>query len=417
MSRQHKTMKKTKAAIPIEREDEVSVVATHDTISSLQASDPKFREFVKLAQKYAAALSAANDLGKQVHEALMRASEGHKGDVGSKIRDLASVQLEIVTFNDAVAKSYTDDVVTPLQKNIDQDKNNLHTFAADYKKTNNSLLSQHKKAEAGTRKAGKKGPEQLQQAIQDLTTKMKEINVFRTTKLREVLSMERKRFCGLLLVLCRLSESQLESSSSIVSGIEPQLAGWQSVANDLELPQNAEQLIRETITPDRTFVSIQGEGYDEYDTPISPRPPATDNYTAAAAPPPAARPPPQAVSPPPAQMGMPGGGMGGAMAAAMAGGGGGGGGGSPSGGGGWGAAAPSQGFEQEEEAANEDDGPAMLFEARAIYDFVGEQEYELSFNAGDIVRVYQEDEDGSGWFQGEIDGVTGPFPGNYVERL
>eukprot|EP01094_Clydonella_sp_ATCC50884_P007521 TRINITY_DN16716_c0_g1_i1.p1 TRINITY_DN16716_c0_g1~~TRINITY_DN16716_c0_g1_i1.p1 ORF type:complete len:344 (-),score=139.53 TRINITY_DN16716_c0_g1_i1:19-1050(-) len=59
---------------------------------------------------------------------------------------------------------------------------------------------------------------------------------------------------------------------------------------------------------------------------------------------------------------------------------------------------------------------AGTFTARALYDYAGTHDYELKFSAGDIITVTNVDE-ATGWWTGELHGVVGPFPGNYVEAL
>eukprot|EP01088_Endostelium_zonatum_P017632 TRINITY_DN52_c0_g1_i1.p1 TRINITY_DN52_c0_g1~~TRINITY_DN52_c0_g1_i1.p1 ORF type:complete len:386 (-),score=126.90 TRINITY_DN52_c0_g1_i1:105-1262(-) len=56
------------------------------------------------------------------------------------------------------------------------------------------------------------------------------------------------------------------------------------------------------------------------------------------------------------------------------------------------------------------------FNCRALYDYAGENAGDLSFNEGDII-VVNDDSDPSGWWSGEVHGVSGFFPSNFVERL
>ena len=51
--------------------------------------------------------------------------------------------------------------------------------------------------------------------------------------------------------------------------------------------------------------------------------------------------------------------------------------------------------------------------AVALHRCVGEMEDDLSFQKGDLIRVLEENDDG--WWLGELDGVVGVFPSNYVE--
>jgi len=52
--------------------------------------------------------------------------------------------------------------------------------------------------------------------------------------------------------------------------------------------------------------------------------------------------------------------------------------------------------------------------ATALYDYAGENEDDLSFNAGDNIQVLDQS-DSSGWWKGYIDGREGFFPSNFVE--
>nr|XP_040028358.1 abl interactor 1-like isoform X3 [Gasterosteus aculeatus aculeatus] len=51
----------------------------------------------------------------------------------------------------------------------------------------------------------------------------------------------------------------------------------------------------------------------------------------------------------------------------------------------------------------------------AIYDYSKDKEDELSFNEGAIIYIIKKNDDG--WFEGVANGVTGLFPGNYVESI
>jgi len=68
---------------------------------------------------------------------------------------------------------------------------------------------------------------------------------------------------------------------------------------------------------------------------------------------------------------------------------------------------------------------AMLFEvasqppselkAKALFDYEAATPDELTFKAGDIMRI--EVKDSGGWWQAELNGKKGWIPANYVEEL
>ena len=51
----------------------------------------------------------------------------------------------------------------------------------------------------------------------------------------------------------------------------------------------------------------------------------------------------------------------------------------------------------------------------ALYDFVGQNPGDLSFNEGDKIRVTKKTASTNDWWEGEVSGVKGSFPANYVE--
>ncbi|TID19174.1 hypothetical protein CANINC_003744 [Pichia inconspicua] len=54
---------------------------------------------------------------------------------------------------------------------------------------------------------------------------------------------------------------------------------------------------------------------------------------------------------------------------------------------------------------------------RALYDYTAQAAGDLTFHAGDVIRIIQRTPDQNGWWTGELNGVQGVFPGNYVQLL
>jgi len=51
----------------------------------------------------------------------------------------------------------------------------------------------------------------------------------------------------------------------------------------------------------------------------------------------------------------------------------------------------------------------------ALYDFTGQNPGDLSFQEGQRIRVIKKTESMNDWWEGEISGVKGSFPANYVQ--
>jgi hypothetical protein len=58
---------------------------------------------------------------------------------------------------------------------------------------------------------------------------------------------------------------------------------------------------------------------------------------------------------------------------------------------------------------------ADLFLVRALYNYVGQEEDELTIQAGDVIGLVNGDN--PDWWEGELNGKIGVFPANYVERI
>ncbi|XP_072902805.1 abl interactor 2a isoform X13 [Hemitrygon akajei] len=87
---------------------------------------------------------------------------------------------------------------------------------------------------------------------------------------------------------------------------------------------------------------------------------------------------------------------------------------------------PPEDYEEEETAVVEYSDPYAeedppwapknyLEKVVAIYDYSKDKEDELSFQEGAIIYVLKKNDDG--WYEGVMNGVTGLFPGNYVESI
>lgn len=53
----------------------------------------------------------------------------------------------------------------------------------------------------------------------------------------------------------------------------------------------------------------------------------------------------------------------------------------------------------------------------ALYDYVADGDDEISISAGDKIILVQDDTDGSGWTEGELNGECGMFPTAYVRKI
>ncbi|CAI5758379.1 unnamed protein product [Candida verbasci] len=53
----------------------------------------------------------------------------------------------------------------------------------------------------------------------------------------------------------------------------------------------------------------------------------------------------------------------------------------------------------------------------ALYDYIADGDDELSIHQGDKIILIQDDTEGSGWTEGELNGIKGMFPSSYVKKI
>ena len=54
-----------------------------------------------------------------------------------------------------------------------------------------------------------------------------------------------------------------------------------------------------------------------------------------------------------------------------------------------------------------------MFLVLALYDYKADKDDELTFKENSVIYVTAKNDDG--WWEGVMNGITGLFPGNYVE--
>jgi len=242
------------------------------------------------------------------------------------------------------------DLVVALEKQSKPDVNELQTFESEYKRVRNSVRSQISKLEGDTKKAGKsKNPEVLKQSIAVLNDKVKEAEQVKADKMRQILLIERKRFCFLLGILNSVMNYQVDyhNEGSKIKDLQRELSTLASSSQ--QLPSDIESLIK---TQERTFVGLQVSQEDYSSSWNSSYDNSYQDYNTS-----------------------------------------------------------STGYDYSS-YGNESYG---LGTCTALYDFAGEQASDLGFYAGEVITIIQED-DGSGWIHGELNGARGIFPASYVQR-
>jgi len=235
---------------------------TFRTIDNLRSSSSVFQEFMKAASNYQKACLKMSEAGKALADSLQKISLLQQSDVGEGIMRLSEIYKLKETKRDNLARTIQDDLINALQKSVKPEESELGQFESDYKKVRDATRQQIAKLEANSKRAGKRGPEALKQAIASLNDKIKEADQIKADKLRNVLLLERKKYCNFLSqwgpVIAAEVDVTMESSR-----FKENESVWRTLAtSNQQLPNNMEDMIKQQ--QERTYVSLATEGSGSY---------------------------------------------------------------------------------------------------------------------------------------------------------
>jgi len=354
---------------------------TIKAVSNLKnMAPPLLNEFIKSAERYQKASTDLAKLGIQLADAVYRIGAIASGDMGEGIRKLAEYIKDTENKREELTRSMTLDLVDPLRHSVVTEQREAMNFEKNYKRDRDQVRADIVKLEAKTKKAGKKTtPQVLQQQITELNDKIKESETMRSSKLREVVLLDRRRWGTFLQMWNRVLTKETEFHSDTVTRFksnEPILEGLS--AGLASLPKEFEEMISKQ---QRTFVQIQvapdaGSGnyrlsyapgsaqanaaalqnYDSYDSYYG----SYDTYDSSSS---------------------------------------------------------TSSYDTNDYSAGGGSGGGGGASARALYDYRSDEPSDLPLTAGDIITVLQQD-DGSGWTKGQnARGKQGIFPTSYIEYI
>jgi len=390
------------------------VEKTQEIFENLKTVDPVFRETLKTTEKYAKQLTSLVEAGKIMVESLKKLSQTYQGDIGDGITHLADATNQIETKYDNLQRTMINDLVNPALQTLEKEgTKEVKTMEADFRKGRQKMQEEVRKAEQLSQKAGKKSAESLQLAITNLTDKMKQLEEFHSQQLRSAILLERKKYCAYLLKWTTVVQTQIDmyrSSADMLQHVNDEVINL--ATQSTTLPNTMEELTR---VKEQTYTNIQPDTFSEYFADLDEQPaPASPHYgrQSSFGTPGATPSPPSSITMPPLSHNTtppnlrtsyhpP---------AANA----------------FGNPPPNnQGYATPNKPVPLPPGlpplppstppPPINPKAKALYDYAPQQHDELQFYAGDTITVLREGEDG--WWFGELNGVQGVFPGNYVEKM
>jgi len=250
---------------------------TFKTIERLRGAAPLVQEVIKAATSYQKSCLKVSESGKQLADATFRLGQFVQGDLGDGILKIAEAHRSVENKRDALCRSLQEDLINVLQRNLKPEEVELNQFESEYKKMRSKYKEAITKLEGNCKKLGKKGPDALQQAITALNDKIKEFETQKGEKLRNVLLLERKKYCTFVGCWVAVVSQEIDLHVNEGNRLQQEQNGWKNLASSVsQIPQQVEEVISKT-SQERTFVQIQSDSsyssqydYSPYDDNSSP---------------------------------------------------------------------------------------------------------------------------------------------------
>jgi len=345
---------------------------TMKTILNLKSNvPPVIQECIKAATKYQQQCTALAAAGAALADSVYKVGSLVNNDMGDAIRKLGESLREQETRREELARYLASDLITSLRQAAESDIRDITTFEKNYKKDRDAIFGEILKLESKTKKAGKKtSAEQLKMQIQELNDRVKEADVMRGNKLRDVVLLERKKFGNFIASWNYIVSRETDNHTSALTNFRAHESVWNSLPGTIQTaPKDVEDMIKRQ---ERTLVQIQSDensgrsaenllsfgsgsgstinnyqSYTDYDS-YDPNANADQSY-----------------------------------------------------------------YQKSQGGGGGDESS----QAKVLYDYAGQEAEDLPLAAEEIITIVQHD-DGSGWTKGQnSSGMIGIFPTSYVEYL
>eukprot|EP01135_Chromosphaera_perkinsii_P003439 Nk52_evm8s243 gene=Nk52_evmTU8s243 len=246
---------------------EASHVLTLHILQSMKSCGPLWEDLLKKATKYSlelknvsAAATAFNESLSQIAQVACEA-KGGTTELGKGLLEVVETHKCLESQRDSVCKALTASIIGPIEEKLPADVKILHKFEKDYEKNTKHMKDELKKAERNCEKASKNAKKArcatnaLQEGLQNINIRMKDLDDMRQKFLRMALLEERQRYCYLLSHCISLSKAESEAHKGSENVISSKIEGWSVLVNDPDtLPSESEVLIS---NPSRTLIPIR----------------------------------------------------------------------------------------------------------------------------------------------------------------
>jgi Fe2+ transport system protein B len=184
-------------------------------LTLLKDSQGLFSELGKNVQKHTAQLAALASSCAVLVDNLQRIGEQEKGDLGEVIKQIAEAHKTSGDNLGKHAQAWTEHLLQDINTRLNTDKLDVANFDKNFKAKRAASVKNLKKAEANQAKANKpkmksKSPDKAEEANAQMAQAEQEHDTMLCEQLKEVVVLERKKYCHLLQQLDTLCTAQAE---------------------------------------------------------------------------------------------------------------------------------------------------------------------------------------------------------------
>lgn len=227
----------------VTEKDDPLGVETLLLVGNARDAQPLLAEFLKASQKFTQQLAGTVAAGGAMLETLARLAEHAGGDLGDGMKQIFEAQKAVEEHRHQVAQAWNDQVQADLVNRLPNDRVEIATWEKSYKTRRQTSVKALKKAEANQQKTNKpkaraKAPDKADEADRVLAEAVAEHDRLLRDELREVVRLQRKKYCRFLqqfgflmdvqanmaqadlaaLIACRNALANLPESEELITG-------------------------------------------------------------------------------------------------------------------------------------------------------------------------------------------------------
>jgi len=221
---------------------------------NFKETSPQFIELIKLVGKYQQTVEALSAIGIELADLIKHIGQTNDSSLGEGLQSIGDT-LSLIEINRKTKLTEVGVEMFNSEAGLDQRSKEMAILERDFKKKYTEgyreikrLQQQKQKFHKGTTKGKAKGKakaeEKLDKTSKALKDKIEEMDSNESTKLQEIILIDRTRYTALIGLLVKNMQAVSEHAETTLNSVKPHMAKWNELCGSEEnIPERLQQLI------------------------------------------------------------------------------------------------------------------------------------------------------------------------------